>query len=100
LEVRWSELAKADRNHIFDYIDADNPAAAISVDERIWAAISGLQRFPEKGRPGRIQGTRELVLTGTPYLAAYMIKGEVVFVLRVFHGAQRWPRQIAVPYVK
>jgi toxin ParE1/3/4 len=44
------------------------------------------------GRPGRVKGTRELVIVGTPYIVAYRIKGDAVQVLRVLHGAQKWPQ--------
>ncbi len=53
-----------------------------------------LAKYPEIGRPGRVRGTRELVVAGTPYIAAYRIMGEVVTVLRVLHGARRWPRKL------
>jgi len=46
------------------------------------------------GRPGRIEGTRELVVSGTPYIAAYRIVGDTVRVLRVLHGAQQWPETL------
>ena len=46
------------------------------------------------GRAGRVRGTRELAIDGTPYIVAYRIKGNVVEVLRVIHGAQRWPRRL------
>ena len=57
----------ADR--IFDYVEAANPRAAIAVDERIDAQIARLRRFPATGRPGRSEGTRELVVKRTPYIA-------------------------------
>jgi addiction module RelE/StbE family toxin len=53
--------------------------------------VEGLVQFPEMGRPGRIEGTRELVISRTPYIAAYRILGETVRILRVLHGAQLWP---------
>jgi toxin ParE1/3/4 len=46
------------------------------------------------GRPGRIDGTRELVINSTPYIAAYRIEGETVRILRVLHGAQQWPDEM------
>ncbi len=91
MHLEWSVLARADRKAIFDYIEADNPRAAVAVDERIRAYIGGLARFPQMGRPGRIEGTRELVISRTPYIAAYRVAGETVRVLRVLHGAQQWP---------
>jgi addiction module RelE/StbE family toxin len=89
--LEWSVFSVADRTAIFDYIEADNPRAAVSVDDRIEAQVEGLARFPEMGRPGRIEGTRELVISGTPYIAAYRIVDDTVRVLRVLHGAQQWP---------
>ncbi len=90
----WSVFALADRDAIFDYIEADSPRAAIAVDERIQACIENLKQFPEMGRPGRIDGTRELVISGTPYIAAYLISGDTVRILRVLHGARQWPDEM------
>ncbi len=80
-----------DREAIFDYIEADSPRAAAMVDDRIEAQVEGLIRTPEMGRMGRIAGTRELVVSRTPYIAAYRIEGHTVRILRVLHGAQQWP---------
>ena len=91
MKVAWSVFALSDRDGIFTHIEADNPAAAIAVDERIVAAIRGLRDFPESGRPGRVTGTRELVIVGTPYVAAYQLNNDTIRILRVLHGAQRWP---------
>nr|HAQ92871.1 type II toxin-antitoxin system mRNA interferase toxin, RelE/StbE family [Afipia sp.] len=71
-----------------------NPRAAIAVDERIATAARRLVDFPESGRPGRVAGTRELVITGTPYVAAYAVTAETIRILRVLHGAQRWPDEL------
>jgi toxin ParE1/3/4 len=92
--LEWSVFALADREAIFDYIEADSPRAAIRVDDRIEARVEGLARFPEMGRAGRIEGTRELVISGTPYIAAYRIVDDTVRVLRVLHGAQQWPGEM------
>jgi plasmid stabilization system protein ParE len=53
--------------------------------------LDNLKRFPELGRPGRIEGTHELVISRTPYIAAYRIAGDTVCILRLLHGAQQWP---------
>jgi addiction module RelE/StbE family toxin len=92
--LEWSVFALADRNAIFDYIEADSPRAAIAVDDRIRTRVEGLALFPEMGRPGRIEGTRELVIHRTPYIAAYRIVGDTVRILRVLHGAQQWPDEM------
>lgn len=95
MRLKWSVFAQADRDAIFDYIEADSPQAAITVDDRIRQQIETLAHFPESGRPGRIDGTRELVVLHTPYIVAYFIKGDTVRILRVLHGARRWPEDIS-----
>ena len=88
-------MAQADREAIFDYIEADSPQAAVTVDDRIRTQVEGLVRFPESGRLGRVEGTRKLVIDRTPHIAAYRVAGSVVRVLRVLHGSQRWPEEIS-----
>lgn len=95
MRLEWSALALEDRDRIFDYIEEDNPRAAVVVDDQISAQVRQLIRFAETGRPGRIEGTRELVISRTPYIAAYRITGDTVRVLRVLHGAQQWPDDIS-----
>nr|WP_222858124.1 type II toxin-antitoxin system RelE/ParE family toxin [Rhizobium cauense] len=92
--MTWSAFALSDRDAIFTYIEADNPPAAILIDERIVAAAHRLLDFPASGRVGRIAGTREHVINGTPYVAAYAITETTVRILRVLHGAQEWPEQL------
>jgi len=94
MKLVWSAFARADREAIFDYIAAQNPLAAIAVDERIQSATERLIQFPESGRPGRVEGTRELVIGLTPYIAAYLIDGKNIRILRILHGAQRWPEKL------
>jgi len=94
IRLEWSLFAKADRDAIFDYIEADSASAAIVVDDRIREQIDTLKRFPESGRLGRIEGTRELVISRTPYIVAYRIAGGAVRILRVLHGSRRWPNDM------
>ena len=94
MRLEWSIFAQADRDAIFDYIEADSPQAAIMVDDRIRVQVEGLVQFPESGRLGRAEGTRELVIQRTPYIAAYRIAGNTVRILRVLHGAQQWPQEM------
>ena len=95
MRLEWSRLAQADRDAIFDYIEADSPQAAITVDDRIRVQVDGLVRFPESGRPGRVEGTREVAILRTPYIAAYRVAGDTVRILRVLHGAQQWPEDVS-----
>ncbi len=83
MRLEWSVWAQADRNAIFDYIQADNPRAAAAVDKRISDRVNMLQRFPRSGRPGRVAGTRELVIIRTPYIAVYRIIDDTIRILRV-----------------
>lgn len=96
MKLEWSRFALDDRNAIFDFIEADSPRSAVLVDEKIEAASDHLKCFPEAGRPGRVAGTRECLVTGLPYVLAYTIDGEAVRILRVLHAAQVWPGKLPI----
>lgn len=89
--IRWSPSATADLGRIVAYIEQDNPAAALRVAQAIHAAVTALSNFPQRGRTGKVSGTRELVLVPLPYIVVYEVAPEVVSVLRIRHGAQDWP---------
>ena len=89
MKLSWSAFALSDREGIFTHIEADNPIAAITIDERIVAAVR-LQDFPESGRLGRIAATRELVFR-YPLYRRLRSNGDGSAILRVLHGAQQWP---------
>jgi toxin ParE1/3/4 len=91
MEVRWSPEAADDFESIVRHIQRDNSAAASNVSATIYESISSLSTFPNRGRPGRIHGTRELVLAPLPWLVVYRVRREVVEVVRIYHGAQNWP---------
>lgn len=91
MRVRWVEVALANLNAEADYIARDNPSAAARIVELIVRAVKQLEQFPAIGRPGRVAGTRELVVTGTPYIVPYRVRGECIEVIRVLHGSRRWP---------
>ena len=73
------------------YIGSDNPLAAIHVLERIAEATEYLITFPTIGRPGRVSKTRELIISGTPFIVMYQIRGTIIVVLRILHAAIKWP---------
>jgi toxin ParE1/3/4 len=73
-----------DRERIFDFIEQDDPPAAIAVDERIATQVRLLLQFPEGGRPGRVEGTRELVVRRTPYIVAYRVAKDCVRIREFF----------------
>ena len=87
-KLAWARFALADRDEIFTYIEANNPRAAAEIDERIAVAVRRLLQFPESGRPGRVAGTRELMVPRTPYIAVYVLTGDKNRILRVLHGAR------------
>ncbi len=79
---------------IRERIAEDNPEAAMRVVLRIRAVVQRLATTPALGRPGRVAGTRELVVPGTPYIVPYRITGDIVQIITVLHSAQRWPDQL------
>ncbi len=88
----WLRRAIADRDAQLDYIAQDNPRAAIEQGDRIAHQVGQLIQHPQMGREGRKHGTRELVISRTPFIVIYRIQGERIELLRVLHGAQRWPK--------
>lgn len=94
MRVEWTISARQDLSSAHAYVAQDNPAAAGRQVELVLAAVLSLLRFPEIGRKGRRPATRELVATNTPYVTPYRIKGEVIEIIRVLHGKQRWLDQI------
>lgn len=91
MRVRWTTLAADDLNRIREYIKKDNPSAAARVSRLLLDSIVNLSDFPLAGRRGRIEGTRELVFSGLPYVVVYRIRTDAVEILRIYHGAQSWP---------
>ena len=91
MRVRWLRRALANLEAEADYIGEENPAAAARVVEKIFRAVNLLKKNPAMGRPGRVTGTREFVVVGTPYVLPYRVRGDAVEILRVFHAARKWP---------
>ena len=91
MKLVWSAFALSDRDGIYDYIESESPRFAAVMDGRISKSVEVLLDFPESGRVGRVKGIRECVIPRSPYIAAYIVTGDVIRILRVLHGAQRWP---------
>ena len=91
VKVCWTRLALDDLDHALEYIAADNPSAAARVIKRIKRAVDFLPSHPDLGRRGRGQGTRELVIPGTPFIIPYRISRSQVEILALMHAARRWP---------
>ena len=94
MKLRWTRLASSDLESAHDYVAQDNPAAADDLIEQIVSAVELLQRQWQMGRKGRVPGTRELVITGTPFVVAYRVRRDQVEILAILHGARRWPDRL------
>jgi toxin ParE1/3/4 len=88
----WSPEAIDDLASLRAYIAEDDPAAAQRVVPHILHNVEALlSEHPAMGRPGRVPGTRELVIPDTPFVVPYRVQNSTVQILRVFHTARRWP---------
>jgi toxin ParE1/3/4 len=76
------------------YIAKDDPRAARRIARKIRIAVEELATLSRIGRPGRVEGTRELVIAGTPYIVPYRLQADEVQILRVYHAARRWPPRL------
>jgi toxin ParE1/3/4 len=92
VKLRFTRRALRHLAEVRAYVALHDPGAANKLVVRIARAIDGLLDHPERGRLGRVETTRELVIGGTPYIVAYRIRGETIDVLAVLHGARSWPR--------
>jgi toxin ParE1/3/4 len=92
MQLRWTDAAADDLEHIADYLFEKSPENAEKLIRKIFDAPSLLKTFPNRGRSGKMQGPRELVLPSLPYVVVYQVTGDVLYVVRILHGAQDWPR--------
>ncbi len=91
MKVVWLSRAVQDVRGIEQYIEQDNPAAARRVEQRIKGVVRLLAEHPHMGRPGRVSGTREFVVSGTPYIVAYTVREDRIAILAVIHSSRKWP---------
>ena len=91
MRVRWTSDAADDLERISDYIAEDRSETARRIALDIVRSVDALETFPNRGRPGRVEDTRELVLAPLPFIAVYEVGEQEVKVLRLLHGAQQWP---------
>ena len=92
--IVWSPRAIAHLADLRAYIAIDNPNAAGRIAATLLAAVERLTELPNLGRPGRVGGTRELVVPGTPYVIPYRLRGDRLEIIAVFHGRQKWPKRL------
>ena len=91
MRLKWTRAASQDLESVERYISLDNPDVAIDTVLEIIRRVETLAEHPGMGRPGRVEGTRELVLGSLPYLVPYVHQSDTIIILRVLHRATRWP---------
>ena len=91
MRLKWTRAASQDLESVERYISLDNPDVAIDTALEIIRRVETLAEHPGMGRPGRVEGTRELVLGSLPYLVPYVHQSDTIIILRVLHRATRWP---------
>jgi addiction module RelE/StbE family toxin len=90
--IKWTEQATQQLDQAHDYMALSNSEeVAARITMQIATNVQQLAAFPMSGRAGRVPGTRELVISNTPFIAAYAIEKTDIVVLAVYHGAQHWP---------
>lgn len=93
MKLRWTDGAIDDLESAYRYLEAENPRAAWELVSTVISAVERLEQFPHMGRPGRVDGSRELPVTRTPFVVAYRLKGESIQILAVLHAARKWPKR-------
>ena len=88
MRIRWTPAAAADLEEINDYLKERHPEYWQPTVIKLYAGIRSLKELPNRGRPGRQRGTRELLFSPLPYVVVYRVKHRSVEVLRIFHGAR------------
>jgi len=89
MDVRWTAPAGQDLENIASHIGKDDPEAARRVVKALYEGAMSLDVMPNRGRSGRVVGTRELVFS--PYIVVYRVTAAAIEILRIYHGAQDWP---------
>lgn len=91
MELRWTPSALRDLDAAGDYVAQDNPRAATETGQRVLEAVEYLVKHPALGRSGRVRDTRELVVSGTPFIVIYRVRMHLIQILRLLHHARKWP---------
>lgn len=91
MQVKWLKWALRNLEQARNYVFQDNPTAAQELILKIQNAANQLQKYPFMGKNGRVEGTRELIISNSPYILIYRVKEESVEVLRILHTSKRYP---------
>ena len=93
MRLKWTHAASRALDRVEEYISRDNPRAAIDTVLEIIRHVGMLADHPGMGRPGRVDGTRELTIAGLPHVVAYLHRADTITVLRVLHPSMKWPKR-------
>jgi toxin ParE1/3/4 len=91
MRLEWTFAAIRDLKAAGEFITLHNPDSACRMAERVNEATGYLLDYPHMGRPGRVVSTKELVVSGTPLIVIYRVRGRAVQILRVLHHSRQWP---------
>lgn len=91
MELSWARNALGDLKDAGAFIAEENPQAARVMAQRVREAVEYLLAHPALGRAGRVRGTRELVVSGTPFIVVYRTRFDQIEILRMLHHARMWP---------
>ena len=91
MRIRWTRQALNNLDAAISYIAADSPGNAKKVAQKIWSCTQLLNTQPGMGRPGRVSGTRELVIPGLPFIVPYAEHNGEIVILRIMHTSMKWP---------
>lgn len=94
MKIRWTEGSSKNLDEIEKYIGHDNPRAAVETVLKVINSVNQLSKHPAIGRTGRIEGTRELIIPDTPFIAPYRVKDKTIEILRIFHHSRKWPKRL------
>jgi len=91
VKIRWTAVAADDLKSVHEYLSEHAPGRADAIINRILSSIDVLEQYPNLGRKGRLEGTRELAITGTPFIVFYRLQENQIEILGVLRAARKWP---------
>lgn len=90
MRVRWTPAAATDLERLSKYLEGRHPRYRQPTMRKIYETIRALRDMPYCGRPGREDGTREILFLPLPYVAVYRVRDQSIEVLRIYHTSQNW----------
>ena len=91
MQIRWTKKALNNLDAAVKYIAKANPTNDRMIAQKIWDSVQLLTTQPGFGRPGRIDGTRELIIGGLPFIVPYLEQECAIIILRIIHTSMKWP---------